>query len=250
MFRCNFAPARPGEQQRSAVSIDKAKRELGWTPQVDLHDGLEETFVLLRRAVRAGASADVIALGYFQIGKAIPTTPWEMVLNATLVTQDRPRPARGAVAAVSWAVMFGKWVEFRRVRRAADAFIRSFDRAQSLDEVATLAKHAKASPFTRVFNARGAVPVADEAGAGGVVRAHGAAQWLAGRGVAARARRGDERGARLALAVRSVARDDRVGEPAHRAARHGARRDFRVYRHCDAGLREHLRRWRRVLERH
>ena len=40
----SFAPARPGEQQRSAVSIDKAQRVLGWTPGVDLHDGLEETF--------------------------------------------------------------------------------------------------------------------------------------------------------------------------------------------------------------
>ena len=40
----HFAPARPGEQQRSAVSIDKAKQTLGWKPQVDLHEGLEETF--------------------------------------------------------------------------------------------------------------------------------------------------------------------------------------------------------------
>jgi UDP-glucose 4-epimerase len=40
----HLAPARPGEQQRSAVSIDKAKRELGWTPTVELHAGLEETF--------------------------------------------------------------------------------------------------------------------------------------------------------------------------------------------------------------
>jgi len=40
----SFAPARPGEQQRSAVSIAKAERELGWQPQVNLHDGLEETF--------------------------------------------------------------------------------------------------------------------------------------------------------------------------------------------------------------
>jgi len=39
-----FAPARPGEQQRSAVSIAKAQRELGWQPEVNLHDGLEETF--------------------------------------------------------------------------------------------------------------------------------------------------------------------------------------------------------------
>ena len=39
-----FAPARPGEQQRSAVNIEKAQRELGWRPTVELHDGLEETF--------------------------------------------------------------------------------------------------------------------------------------------------------------------------------------------------------------
>ena len=39
-----FAPARPGEQQRSAVSIAKAERELKWQPKVNLHDGLEETF--------------------------------------------------------------------------------------------------------------------------------------------------------------------------------------------------------------
>ena len=40
----NFAAARPGEQQRSAVSVLKAKQVLGWTPQVALREGLEETF--------------------------------------------------------------------------------------------------------------------------------------------------------------------------------------------------------------
>ena len=40
----NFAAARPGEQQRSAVSIAKAQHVLGWKPQVALHEGLEETF--------------------------------------------------------------------------------------------------------------------------------------------------------------------------------------------------------------
>lgn len=40
----NNAPARIGEQQRSAVLIDKARRELGWTPQVSLGDGLAETY--------------------------------------------------------------------------------------------------------------------------------------------------------------------------------------------------------------
>ena len=40
----HYAPARPGEQQRSAVSIAKSRSQLGWTPQVELHDGLQETF--------------------------------------------------------------------------------------------------------------------------------------------------------------------------------------------------------------
>jgi UDP-glucose 4-epimerase len=39
-----LAPARPGEQQRSSVSIAKAERCLGWTPRVRLDEGLEETF--------------------------------------------------------------------------------------------------------------------------------------------------------------------------------------------------------------
>lgn len=38
------APARPGEQQRSVVSIDKARAGLGWTPAVSLADGLRHTF--------------------------------------------------------------------------------------------------------------------------------------------------------------------------------------------------------------
>ena len=87
---------------------------------------------------------------YFQIQTAIPTTPWEMVTNATLVTQI-VLGLLAVLSLLSWAVMLGKWLEFRRVRRAADAFMRSFDRAQSLDEVSTLAKHATGSPFTRVF---------------------------------------------------------------------------------------------------
>ena len=39
-----FAPARPGEQLRSAVRIDKAQRVLGWTPRRALDEGLRETF--------------------------------------------------------------------------------------------------------------------------------------------------------------------------------------------------------------
>lgn len=93
----------------------------------------------------------MIAPGYFQIGRAIPTTPWEIVTNATTVTQI-VLGLLAVLSLMSWAVMFGKSVEFRRIRKAADRFMRSFDRAQSLDEVATLSKHATQSPFTRVFD--------------------------------------------------------------------------------------------------
>ena len=82
-------------------------------------------------AVRAGAANDVIVSVYFQINRAIPTTPWEMVTNATLVTKI-VLGLLAVLSLLSWAVMLGKWLEFRRVRRAGDAFMRSFDRAQSL----------------------------------------------------------------------------------------------------------------------
>lgn len=38
------APARPGEQRRSAVAIEKARRELGWSPEITLEAGLAETY--------------------------------------------------------------------------------------------------------------------------------------------------------------------------------------------------------------
>lgn len=42
--RIEFAPARPGEQLRSSVRIDKAQRILGWKPARALGEGLKETF--------------------------------------------------------------------------------------------------------------------------------------------------------------------------------------------------------------
>jgi len=53
----NLAPARPGEQARSAVSIAKAGAELGWAPAVSLRDGLAETFAWFAERQRAAAGA-------------------------------------------------------------------------------------------------------------------------------------------------------------------------------------------------
>jgi UDP-glucose 4-epimerase len=47
------APARAGELQRSSVKPDKAGRELGWRPEVDLADGLRRTVHWLNSAEAA-----------------------------------------------------------------------------------------------------------------------------------------------------------------------------------------------------
>jgi UDP-glucose 4-epimerase len=52
----NPQPSRPGEQQRSAVMIDKAAAVLDWRPEMDLTEGLRETFNYFA-ARHAGASA-------------------------------------------------------------------------------------------------------------------------------------------------------------------------------------------------
>jgi len=36
-------PAKPGEQQRSVLGYERTKRELGWTPQVSIEEGLART---------------------------------------------------------------------------------------------------------------------------------------------------------------------------------------------------------------
>jgi UDP-glucose 4-epimerase len=40
----DFAPARPGELQRSALAAERARRDLGWTPAVPLADGVRKVY--------------------------------------------------------------------------------------------------------------------------------------------------------------------------------------------------------------
>jgi UDP-glucose 4-epimerase len=39
-----FAPKRPGEQQQSFLTVEKAKSDLGWSAKISLEDGLADTF--------------------------------------------------------------------------------------------------------------------------------------------------------------------------------------------------------------
>lgn len=46
-----YAPGRPGEQKRSAISAGRAERELGWKSQVMLEEGLRRTYEFFRQRI-------------------------------------------------------------------------------------------------------------------------------------------------------------------------------------------------------
>jgi len=48
-----FAPPRPGELQRIELDVSRAEREIGWTPQVTIDDGLTRTVDWLRGQLAA-----------------------------------------------------------------------------------------------------------------------------------------------------------------------------------------------------
>ena len=86
-----------------------------------------------------------------QVTTAVPTSPLEMVTTASTVTQA-VLLLLAILSLVSWAIMFAKWREFRRVSAAGDAFMDRFVESQSVEEVRQLAETSTASPFTRVFS--------------------------------------------------------------------------------------------------
>lgn len=86
-----------------------------------------------------------------QIGAAVPTSPWEMVVHANLLTQI-VLVVLVILSLVSWAVMWAKWRQLRAVFAAGRKFMGEFERAAALEEVASLARRSKTSPFTRVFS--------------------------------------------------------------------------------------------------
>ena len=86
-----------------------------------------------------------------QASSAIPSTPAELVKSASLETQV-VLIILAILSLISWGIMFAKWAEFRRVRKASEPFLRDFVRASRLEQAASLAKRVKPSPFTRVFD--------------------------------------------------------------------------------------------------
>ena len=90
-------------------------------------------------------------LPLLQVTTAVPTSPLEMVTTASALTQG-VLLLLAVLSLVSWAIMFAKWREFRRVTAAGDQFMDRFVEAQSVAEVRQLAESGAPSPYTRVFS--------------------------------------------------------------------------------------------------
>ena len=80
----------------------------------------------------------------------LPTTPWEMALEATTATQ-LVLVVLAVFSVVSWVLIFWKWSEFRRVEEEGDVFVDGMERASGLEEVHRALTHLDPSPYTRVF---------------------------------------------------------------------------------------------------
>jgi biopolymer transport protein TolQ len=83
-------------------------------------------------------------------GQPIPRTPVELITASDTVTQV-VLAFLALLSAISWTIIFAKWLEFRSVRRVGSKFVQDFERAHTLEEAARMAARGKQNPFTRVF---------------------------------------------------------------------------------------------------
>jgi len=84
------------------------------------------------------------------MNSAIPTTPIELIVNSVLATKV-VLALLLVLSLYSWGIMLAKWIEFRRMTRASQAFMREFARATKLEQAVAMARKAPSSPFNRVF---------------------------------------------------------------------------------------------------
>ncbi len=95
------------------------------------------------------ASASTVP-GFLQIGRAVPTTAWELVSHATPVTQV-VLVILLILSLASWAIMALKWREFRQTERAAQTMWRELEHTTRLGDLRSLQRRAMPSPFVNIL---------------------------------------------------------------------------------------------------
>jgi biopolymer transport protein TolQ len=85
-----------------------------------------------------------------QVGRAIPETPWDLVVGGTLPTLII-LGVLGAFSVASWVIIFWKWRQFRQIRREGDRFLDAMERAQRLEDAYKAILSLPESSYGRVF---------------------------------------------------------------------------------------------------
>ena len=85
-----------------------------------------------------------------QVGRAIPTTPWELVLTSSRETRF-VLAILGVFSLVSWYFIVLKWWQFRRLRELGDRFLAEVEKAPRLEEAYHAAMRLPASPYNRLL---------------------------------------------------------------------------------------------------
>lgn len=86
----------------------------------------------------------------FQVGGAIPTTPWELVLMSSRETK-LVMLVLAVFSVLSWYVIVLKWWQFRKMRALGDRFLSEVERAPRLEEAYHAAMRLPSSPYNRVL---------------------------------------------------------------------------------------------------
>ena len=85
-----------------------------------------------------------------QVGRAVPTTPWDLVLTSSRETKV-VLAVLVIFSVVSWYLIFLKVWQFRRLRRQADRFMVEIEKAGRLEDAYRAAMRLPASPYNRLM---------------------------------------------------------------------------------------------------
>lgn len=86
----------------------------------------------------------------FQVGGAIPTSPWELVTASSTATKF-VLLVLVLFSAVSWFLIFLKWMQFRKVRLQGDQFFSAVERTSRLQDAYHAVVKLGPSPFGRLL---------------------------------------------------------------------------------------------------
>jgi biopolymer transport protein TolQ len=86
----------------------------------------------------------------FQVGTALPSTPWELVLTSSRETKI-VLLILALFSVLSWYVIVLKWWQFRKMRRQSERFLSEVEKASRLEDAYHAAMRLPSSPYNRLL---------------------------------------------------------------------------------------------------